>query len=163
MVTIVTAVTPWNTLLFEQPVVARVLKESPPSFMKDESSSPCSQQPLHWTLRWAELIQCTTFHTIVKVHFNIILPYMLKPPKCSRHFRFPDQIFVRIPQLPHACYMPQHSHRPLFDSRNNGWRKLQFWSCTASCYFLCLSPHAALCTLSPCPSFDVRCRVVWCW
>jgi hypothetical protein len=43
----------------------------------------------------------------------------------SLPFRFPDQNFVCISHLFHACCMSHPSHTPRFDHPNNIWRSVQ--------------------------------------
>jgi len=44
-----------------------------------------------------------------KIHFNIILPSLFGFSESSLPFRFPDQNFVFISHISHACYMPHPS------------------------------------------------------
>lgn len=54
-------------------------------------------------------------HTIYffQIHFNNILPYMLRSPKWNLSFRIPSQNFVLISHLPQAFYKfcPHHPHQ----------------------------------------------------
>jgi hypothetical protein len=72
------------------------------------------------------LSQMNPTHTLQnyfnKTHFNIILPSMLRSSEWSLPFSVSSQNFIRIPQLPHARYMPRPFHPPWFDHPRIWWR-----------------------------------------
>ena len=77
-----------------------------PHFMETESSLPSSQVPA--TSPYPEPARsslCSPSH-FLKLHFNIILPYMSGSSKCSISLRFPHQKPVNDSPLPHTCLMP---------------------------------------------------------
>jgi hypothetical protein len=92
------------------------------------------------------LSQMHPVHTLptyfLKLHPNIILPFMLRSSKQSLPFRISNQNFVCISHLPHACYITCPYHPPSFDHPNNIWWSIQgmkllsMQSPLASCLFL---------------------------
>jgi hypothetical protein len=74
------------------------------------------------------------FH-VLKIHFNIILPYMPGSPKWSPSLRSPHQNPVCTSLFPHTCYMPRPSHSSQFDYPNNIWWWVQVIS-SALCSLL---------------------------
>jgi hypothetical protein len=75
------------------------------------------------------LNQINPIHTISshlsKIHFNIVYPPMPWSFQLSLSFWLSQQYPIRIPPLPHSCYMPCPSHPPWFDHSNCTWRRVQ--------------------------------------
>ena len=66
-------------------------------------------------------VRTPTSH-FLKIHLNIILPYMTGSPKWSLSLRFPHQNPVYASPLTHTRYMSRPSHSSLFYHPNNiGW------------------------------------------
>ena len=65
----------------------------------------------HQFLSWASCVQYTppTFH-FLKIHLNIVFPYMSGSPKWSLSLRFNHQNPVQAFPLPDTPYMPRPSH-----------------------------------------------------
>ena len=68
-------------------------------------------------LREINPIHALTSH-FLKIHLNIILPYMPRSSKWSLSFRFPHQNSVYTSPRPHMCYMHHPSHPSQFDHPN---------------------------------------------
>ena len=84
--------------------------------MEPESSLPHTQVPA--TCPYPEPVHATISH-FLKIHINIILPFMPGSPKCSLSLRFPHQNPVYTSTLPHTCYMSRPSYFSRFDHLNN--------------------------------------------
>jgi hypothetical protein len=66
-------------------------------------------------------VHAPTSH-FLKIHLNIILPYMPGSSKWSLSPRFPHQNPIYTSILPHICYMSHPSHSSPFNHQNNiGW------------------------------------------
>jgi predicted PurR-regulated permease PerM len=57
---------------------------------------------------------------ILKIHLNIILPFLLGSPQRSLYLRFLKQNPVLASPLPHKHYMPHPSHSSRFYHPHNG-------------------------------------------
>jgi len=75
------------------------------------------------------LSQMNLIHNVypisLKIHCNIILPYMPRSSAWSNTFRFSNQNFVCISHILYAFYMPHLSHSPWLDHTNNIWWREQ--------------------------------------
>ena len=68
-----------------------------------------------------DTVHAPTFH-LLKIHFNIILPYMPGSSKWSLSLRFTHQNPVYTCPLLHTCYMTRPSHCSQFNHpKNIGW------------------------------------------
>ena len=63
---------------------------------------------------------------ILKIHFNIILPYMARSSEWSISLKFPHQNPVYTSLLLHTCYMPNPFHSSCFDHPNSKGCGIQF-------------------------------------
>ena len=65
-------------------------------------------------------VHTPTFH-FLKIHLNIILPFMPMPSKLSFSLRVSHQNPVYASVVPHTCYMPGPSHSSRFDQSNTNF------------------------------------------
>jgi hypothetical protein len=87
--------------------------------IEPEGSLPCSQQPPTGPVE-------SSPHP--HILFNNILPSMPTCPKWSLTLNLPDQNFVCMYHLPHACYTPRPSHPAWFHHPNNAFEEQTLWS-----------------------------------
>jgi hypothetical protein len=124
-----------------------------------------SPPPVHILSAW---IRPTHFQNYFpEIHFNIILPSMLRSFEWFRPFRLCNQYFVCVSRFIHARYMHSPSHNPPFDDLQNIlWRVQAVYLLTmqfspVSRHFIPLgskySPkHPVIKTLNPCCSPNTR-------
>jgi hypothetical protein len=78
-------------------------------------------------------MQCTSSHTLPKIHCNIIFPSTPRSSKWSLPIGVSNQNIVCISHLPNSCYMPQPFHPLRFDHPNNIWCSLQVMQIQSRC------------------------------
>ena len=103
-------------------------------FMEPRVSLPHSQVPAICPYPDPDCSGPCPISHFLKIHLNIILPYMPGSSKWSLSLRFPYQNPVHTFPLPHTCYMP--AHLILLDLinqtiLNEGYRSLSSSLCSA--------------------------------
>jgi hypothetical protein len=89
----------------------------------------------------------------LKIHINIILPFMAASSQSPLSLSFPYQNPVCTSPLPQSCYIARSSHSFSFDHPNNIWWGVQIIKLhimqfsPLSCYLFLLGPNILLSAL----------------
>lgn len=129
---------PWNRVLFEKLIYTQLVKKSPP-FIEPDGLLPCvhnSLPPVPF------LSQMSAVHTLQPYFYFNILIFTTRISKWSLPFRLPNQIFIPISHVPHACYMPCSSHPPFLHHPNSVWWRVQIMELLITVFSTLLSFHS---------------------
>jgi hypothetical protein len=118
-------ITLWSWTLLERSLVLWTL-DSFPAFYEARRFNTEFTRALHLSPSWARPIQSTSPHRtstrcilILSNHLRLGVPSWLFP------FWLSHQQPIRVPLLPHSCYMPRLSHPRRLHYCNYTWRRVQ--------------------------------------
>jgi hypothetical protein len=102
------------------------LLKNVPKFYRTRRFIAVFTRALHWL---SILSQSDPVHTnssnLSKIYFNTVHPHTSWSSYWSLSFWLSHQYPIRIPCLPHSCYMPCPSHPPWLDQPNYVWQGVQ--------------------------------------